>query len=142
MTDFPPAADADRIAHWPVIDEDGRRVGVIVALYADVASDSLQWAGVDSGVAGRRRHLVPLAGAFEGDGFLQVGYAKERIERSPVPEDNAEIAHNIEETLYHHYGLPWLDEQVGEGHEPEGAGDVARKVLVRRPSLLERFGFA
>ena len=142
MTDFPPAADADRIAHWPVIDEDGRRVGVIVAIYADLDSDTLQWAGVDSGVAGRRRHLVPLAGAFEGDRFLQVGYAKERIERSPVPTDTDDLEHNVEEALYHHYGLPWLDEHVGEGHEPEGAADVARKILVRRPSLLERFGFA
>ena len=141
MTDFPPSADAERIAHWPVVDEDGRRVGVIVALYADSGSGTLQWAGVDSGIAGRR-HLVPLAGAFEGDGFLQVGYAKQRIERSPVPDDTAEIEHSVEEALYHHYGLPWLDEQVGEGHEPAGAADVARKILVRRPSLLERFGYA
>jgi hypothetical protein len=142
MTDFPPAADAERIARGPVVDEDGRRVGVIVALYADSGSGTLQWAGVDSGVAGRRRHLVPLAGAFEGDGFLQVGYAKERIERSPVPEDTPELEHNVEEALYHHYGLPWIDEQVGAGHEPDGAADVSEKVLVRRPSLLERFGYA
>ena len=141
MTDFPPATDAKRIARWPVVDEDGRRVGVIEALYADAASGTLQWAAVDSGMAGRR-HLVPLAAAFEGDGFLQVGYAKERIERSPVPDDTADLQHNVEEALYHHYGLPWLDEEVGAGHEPEGAADVARKVLVRRPSLLERFGFA
>ncbi len=141
MTDFPPAADAKRIARWPVVDEDGRRVGLVVALYTDTASGTLQWAGVDSGIAGRR-HLVPLAGAFEGDGFLQVGYAKERIERSPVPDDTAELQHEAEEALYDHYGLPWLDEQVGAGHEPEGAGEVARKVLVRRPSFLERFGYA
>jgi hypothetical protein len=142
MTDFPPAADAERVAHWPVVDEDGRRVGVIVALYADPVSGTLQWAGVDSGIAGRRRHLIPLAGAFEGEGFLQVGYAKERIERSPVPDDTAALEHNVEEALYHHYGLPWLDEQVGSGHEPEGAAEVTQKILVRRPSLLERFGFA
>jgi len=142
MTDFPPAADAGRIAHWPVIDEDGRRVGVIVALYADTDTGTLQWAGVDSGIAGRRRHLVPLANAFEGEGFLQVGYDKERIERSPVPEDTAELGHEVEEALYEHFGLPWLDEQVGKGHEPEGGAETARKVLVRRPSLLERFGYA
>ncbi len=141
MTDFPPAADASRIAHWPVVDEDGRRVGVIVALYADSAADLLQWAGVDSGIPGRR-HLVPLAGAFEGKGFLQVGYAKERILRSPVPDDTEELGHEIEEALYHHYGLPWLDEQVGSGHEPEGGAETAQKILVRRPSLLERFGYA
>jgi len=141
MTEFPPAADAERIARGPVVDEDGRRVGVIEALYADAGTGTLQWAGVDSGIAGRR-HLVPLAGAFEGDGFLQVGYAKERIERSPVPDDVAELEHNVEEALYQHYGLPWQDERAGTGHEPEGAADVSRKVLVRRPSLLERFGYA
>jgi len=141
MTDFPAAGRADRIARWPVLDEDGQRLGVIVALYADLTSDTLQWAGVDSGIPGRR-HLVPLAGAFEGDGFLQVGYAKERILRSPVPDDSAEIQHTVEEALYHHFGLPWLDEQVGAGHEPDGSAEVARKVLVRRPSLLERFGYA
>ena len=141
MTDFPPAADAGRIAHWPVVDEDGRRVGVIVALYADPDAGSLQWAGVDTGIPGRR-HLVPLAGAFEGDGFLQVGYSKERILRSPVPEDTEEIGHQTEEALYDHYGLPWLDERVGAGHEPEGAAETVRKILVRRPSLLERFGYA
>ena len=141
MTDFPPAVDAERIARWPVVDEDGRRVGLIEALYADLGSGTLQWAGVDSGLTGRR-HLVPLAGAFEGDGFLQVGYGKERIERSPVPDDTAELQHNVEEALYHHYGLPWQDEQVGTGHEPEGTAELARKILVRRPSLLERFGYA
>ena len=141
MTEFPPAADASRIAEWPVVDEDGRRVGLIVALYADTEAGSLQWAGVDSGIPGRR-HLVPLAGAFEGDGFLQVGYAKERILRSPLPDDTAELRHQIEEALYEHYGLPWLDEQAGSGHEPEGTAQTARKILVRRPSLLERFGYA
>lgn len=142
MPDFLPAGDADRIAHWPVVDEDGRRVGVIVALYADTDEGTLQWAGVDSGVAGRRRHLVPLAGAFEGDGFLQVGYAKERIERSPVPDDTAELGHEVEEALYEHFGLPWVDEQLGRGHEPAEAAESVRKILVRRPSLLERFGYA
>jgi hypothetical protein len=142
MNDFLPATDAERIAHWPVVDEDGRRVGVIVALYTDAATDTLQWAGVESGVAGRRRHLVPLAGAFEGDGFLQVAYARERIERSPVPDDTEELTHAVEEALYHHFGLPWLDEQPGSGHEPEGAADTARRILVRRPSLLERFGYS
>ena len=141
MTDFPPAADAERISRWPVVDEDGRRVGLIEALYADATSGTLQWAAVDSGIAGRR-HLVPLAGAFEGDGFLQVGYAKQRVERSPVPDDTAELDHDVEEALYHHYGLPWQDEQVGAGHEPEGTADVVRKVLVRRPSLLERFAYS
>lgn len=140
MSDFPPSGEADRIARFPVIDEDGRRVGVIVALYADTEDGSLQWAGVDTGIPGRR-HLVPLAGAFEGDGFLQVGYARERILRSPVPEDTAEILHSIEEALYEHYGLPWIDEQVGAGHLPDDTADVARKILVRRPSLLERFGY-
>ncbi len=123
-----------------MVDEDGRRVGVIEALYADNDAGTLQWAAVDSGIAGRR-HLVPLAGAFEGDGFLQVGYAKERIERSPVPDDTAEIGHKVEEALYHHYGLPWLDELAGSGHEPDGTAGAAQKVLVRRPSLLERFGY-
>jgi hypothetical protein len=141
MTDFPPAADADRVARWPVVDEDGQRVGVIVALYADRSAGTLQWAGVDTGIPGRR-HLVPLAGAFEGDGFLQVGYARERVLRSPVPDDTPELGHATEEALYDHYGLPWSDEQVGSGHEPEGAADLARKILVRRPSLLERFGYA
>jgi len=140
MTDFPPAADADRIARWPVVDEDGSRVGVIVALYADADAGTLQWAGVDSGIPGRR-HLVPLAGAFEGVGFLQVGYGKERVLRSPVPDDTPELRHATEEALYEHYGLPWLDEQVGSGHEPDGTAETARKILVRRPSLLERFGY-
>lgn len=141
MTDFPAAADADRISHWPVVDEEGRRLGVIVALYGDTETGTLQWAGVDSGIPGRR-HLVPLAGAFAGDGFLQVGYGKERVLRSPVPDDTAELPHAIEVALYEHYGLPWIDEKVGSGQEPDGIADVARKVLVRRPSLLERFGFA
>ena len=61
---------------------------------------------------------------------------------SPVPDDTAELQHNVEEALYHHYGLPWQDEQVGTGHEPEGTAELARKILVRRPSLLERFGYA
>lgn len=142
MSSFPLAADADRISHWPVVDEDGGRVGVIVALYADVDAGTLQWAGVDSGIAGRRRHLVPLAGAFVGDGFLQVGYSKERIERSPVPEDVADLVHVVEQALYQHFGLPWLDERVGSGHEPLDGSETTHKILVRRPSFLERIGYA
>lgn len=141
MTDFPPAIDAERIARWPVVDEDGERVGLIVALYADGESGTLQWAGIDSALVGRH-HMVPLAGAFVADGFVQVGYGKDRIEHSPVPDDSAELSHATEEALYDHYGLPWLDEQVGAGHEPDGTAGIATRVLVRRPSLLERFGYA
>jgi len=142
MTDFPPATDADRMSRWPVVDEVGDRVGVIVALYADVDGGTLQWAGVDSGIAGRRRHLVPLAGAFLGDGFLQVGYAKRRIETSPVPDDTADLDHEVEQALYDHFGLPWVDEQIGAGHEPEDGATTSHKILVHRPSLLERIGYA
>jgi hypothetical protein len=141
VTSFPSVEDAARIAKLPVVDEDGERLGVIEALFADNDRGTLEWAAVDVGLLARR-HLVPLADAFIGPGFLQVGYPKRRVERAPLPDEGDDIEVETERALYVHYGLPWEDESLGSGHEPDG-GDVdgAHRILVRRPSLLERLAY-
>ena len=135
MTTFPSAADADRMAAWPVISEDGDRVGVVESFFGDEAS--LQWVEVDTGVLARR-HLVPLADAFVADGFLQVGYAKERCLTAPVPVDGQPLDDDAEQRLYAHFGLPWEDQPRGAGDEPDAVSE-AHQIPLRRPSLLERF---
>ena len=141
MTSFPPLTEVDRIAGYPVVDEDGDSIGVVASMFADRGRETLEWAAVDVGILGRR-HLVPLADAFVGPGFIQVGYPKSRVERSPVADDSDELVAALEERLYAHYGLPWEDEGPGAGHEPPGGGEGADRVLVRRPSLLERIAYS
>ena len=142
MTNFPSVGEASSIAKLPVFDEDGERVGVIEALFADNDRGTLEWAAVDVGILGRR-HMVPLADAFVGPKFIQVGYPKRKVEQAPLPDDQEDIEVETERALYMHYGLPWEDESLGSGHEPDGGdADGAHRVLVRRPSLLERLAYA
>jgi hypothetical protein len=136
VTTFPSAADADRLAAWPVISEDGDRVGVVETFFGD--DTSLQWVEVETGIVGRR-HLVPLADAFVADGFLQVGYSKERCLTAPVPDADQPLDEEAERRLYEHFGLPWEDQPRGHGAEPPLPLVVAHEIPVRRPSLLERF---
>jgi hypothetical protein len=141
MTSLPPAADADRLARRPLLDEDADRVGVICGFYSDGPGGTLEWAEVEVGLLGRK-HLVPLADAIVGDGFVQVGYDRGRIERSPLPTDPDNLDAATEEALYHHYGLPWEDEPAGSGHAPDGPAPGGHHIAVRRPSLLQRLAYA
>lgn len=138
---LPSAADASRLARWPVLDEDADRIGVVAGFYTDSGGGTLEWVEVEVGVIGAS-HLVPLADAIVGEHFLQVGYDKRRVEESPVPTDPDDLDPATERTLYEHYGLPWVDEVEGEGHVPEGLHDGAHRIAVRRPSLLERIAYA
>lgn len=138
---LPAVADAQRLARLPLLDEDADRVGVVSGVYADHDGDTLEWAEVEVGLLGRR-HLVPLADAIVGDGFVQVGYDRSRIELSPVPIDHDRMDPATEKTLYEHYGLPWEDEPAGAGHLPGGPAPGAERLTVRRPSLLERLAYA
>jgi hypothetical protein len=138
---LPPASAAERLARKPLLDEDADRVGVISGFYADKPGGTLEWAEVEVGLLGRR-HLVPLADAIVGDGFVQVGYDRGRIERSPVPLDPDDLDASTEQALYEHYGLPWLDEPAGAGHAPDGPAPGAHHISVRRPSILERIAYA
>jgi len=140
-SNLPNVALAELLARKPLIDEDADRVGVVRGFYADRPGGTLEWAEVEVGLLGRR-HLVPLADAIIGDGFVQVGYDKGRIERSPVPLDPDDLDPATEQTLYEHYGLPWEDEPAGQGHRPDGPTAGAHHITVRRPSLLERIAYA
>ncbi len=141
---FPAAADAERLASHPLVDEDGEIIGPIAAFYADATGGVLEWAEVQTGIVFGRRHLVPLGDAMVGDTMTEVGYAKAHVVRAPTvgesQDSDPHISATEERALYDHYGLPWEDEPEGEGHTPEQLPGAVR-VVVHRPSLLNRLAW-
>src|SRR3954466_12911164 len=78
--------DIDTVLGWrgkTVRDRDGEKVGTLGAIYLDEGTDAPAYAGVQTGLFRRHESVVPLAGARELDGDVQVPYALDQIKAAP-----------------------------------------------------------
>ena len=90
--------DLDTVLAWrgkTVVDRDGEKVGQLGALYLD-AEDQPAYAGVQTGLFRRRESMVPLSGARELGGDVQLPYALEQIRSVLGVADAAGIASHLD----------------------------------------------
>jgi hypothetical protein len=106
--------DIDTVLGWrgkTVRDRDGEKAGTLGAIYLDGETDAPAYAGVLTGLFRRNESVVPLEGAREVDGDVQVPYAQEQIRSAPNVDPDVALSDDEESRLLAHYG----------GGEPEAA---------------------
>jgi sporulation protein YlmC with PRC-barrel domain len=120
-----PLPDIDTVLDWrgrTVVDRDGEKIGKLDDLYLDEETSRPEWAGISTGVFGRRQSLVPLRDAQLVDEDVQVPFEQEQVKDAPKVEPEETLSQEEEASLYRHYGLEYsssgtvLPEQ-GQEHE-------------------------
>ena len=87
-----------------LVDRDGERLGKLVDVYVDIATDEPKFATVREGFFGRHLTFVPLAGIRIGPDDLQVSASKELVRSAPNLELHGdELTQADESALYHHF---------------------------------------
>jgi uncharacterized protein YrrD len=96
-----------------VIDQAGEKLGKLEEVYYDTETDLPGFAGVKSGVIGKRITLVPLAGASVGHDFVRVKATKEQVKNAPSFDPGAELTADDEASSYGYFGLEYAP--AGQG---------------------------
>src|SRR3954453_13772893 len=100
-----------------VRDRDGEKVGTLGAIYLDGETAAPAYAGVHTGLFRRNESVVPLEGAREVDGDVQLPYAQEQISAAPNVDPEVALSDDEESRLQEHYGT--ASQIVAGGEEPE-----------------------
>ena len=123
--------DIDTVLGWQgrtVRDADGEKIGSLGDVFLDRETDRPAWAGVRTGLFGRRESYVPLDKVVEDeDGDLRVPYDAQTVKDAPRIDPEVSLTPGEEHTLYVHYGQEYA--RI-EGDEPDiPAGERAQDEL-------------
>src|SRR3954447_8631145 len=121
-------ADLDTVLGWrgkTVLDRDGEKVGTLGDLCLDRETDRPAYAGVRTGLFKRNESIVPLDGAREVDGDLQIPYATEQIREAPNLDPEVALTDEEEERIHSHYG-EGSKIVANAGDEPSREAEVVR----------------
>jgi hypothetical protein len=92
-----------------IVDRTGAFIGPCTQIYTDDATGRPEWATARIGPVNA---LVPLEGAVEVDGQVQVSVTRDDVVRAPAVTDRQHVSPAEEEELYRHYGLPTAAERA------------------------------
>jgi hypothetical protein len=110
--------EAENIRDWrdhDVVDPDGKKIGILEAVYVDTATDRPAFASIRIGMIGRHRlTFVPLDRATVSPAALRVAYTKGQVKGAPEIDTDGELVATDEPKLFEHYGLAY---QPGAGGE-------------------------
>src|SRR4051794_9161303 len=118
--------DIDTVLGWrgkTVLDRDGEKVGTLGAIYLD-NDDRPAYAGVRTGLFRRNESIVPLHGAQEVGGDVQVPYALDGIQSAPNVDPDVALSDDEQDRLHEHYGAVQSSEPAAEVQSPEPAAEV------------------
>ena len=100
--------DIDTALGWrgrTVRDADGEKIGSLGDVFLDSETDLPAWAGVRTGLFGRRESYVPLDEVAEDeDGDLRVPFRGEVVKDAPQIDPEIALTPEEEQALYRHYG--------------------------------------
>lgn len=133
--------DVDTVLGWrdrDVLDRDGQKVGKLRDLFLDSQTDRPEWAGVSTGLLGRKTALVPLVEATETEGAVRVAFSEQQIKDAPTIDPDTELSQSEEEDLYRHYGLDYSRTESATGLPPGAAADHGTEVPLAQPLRLKR----
>ena len=101
--------DIDTVLGWrgrTVRDREGEEIGTFGDVYLDAEHDLPGYAGVRTGLFGRRETVVPLDGIGEHEetGDLWLPYERDLVRRAPSVDPDAALSEEEEDALGGHYG--------------------------------------
>jgi hypothetical protein len=105
MTDY----DLDTLLGWrgrTVRDRNDEKIGKIGDLYLDEETDRPAYAGVRTGLLGRRESILPLEGLVDRDGELIAPYDAELIHDAPAIDPDEALDDAEQTRLARHYDAP------------------------------------
>jgi PRC-barrel domain len=110
--------EAENIRDWrehDVIDQDGKKIGQLEAVYVDTGTDEPAFGSVRIGMLGRHRlTFVPLDRAVVLPRQLKVAYTKSQVKDAPTIDTDGELPAGDEPELFKHYGLEYQPGLSGE----------------------------
>jgi hypothetical protein len=126
-----PGVDIDTALDWrgrTVVDRNGKKIGTFDELFLD-EDDRPAWAGVTTGLFGRRQTFVPLSRAERVGDDLQVPYEEQAVKDAPNIDPAEQLTAEEENVLYEHYGMrssdrPPAQADVGAPARAEDQGAV------------------
>jgi len=102
-----PEYDLGTVLDWrgrTLLDSKHEKVGTVGELYLDASSDRLAYAGVRTGLLGRREAIVPLEGIVVRGGELVTPHDAELIFEVPAIAPDEALNELEARRLRHHYG--------------------------------------
>jgi PRC-barrel domain protein len=101
--------DIDTALGWrgrTVRDRDGEEIGTLGDVFLDAEHDLPAYAGVRTGLFGRRESIVPLDGIGEHEetGDLWLPYERDLVRGAPSVDPDAALSEDEETALGEHYG--------------------------------------
>lgn len=110
--------EAENIRDWrnkDVIDLNGKKIGLLEAVYVETSTDQPAFASVRIGMIGRHRlTFVPLEGATVGPSWVRVAFSKGHVNDAHSIDTDGELAAADEPELFKHYGLAHQAGAAGE----------------------------
>ena len=98
-----------------VIDEEGKKVGELEAVYVDTSTDQPAFVTVKVGLLGRSRLVfVPVEGATVSPKAVRVRYPKKLIHDGPSIDTDGELTGAEEPNVFAHFNLPYTARTEGE----------------------------
>ncbi|MFF3288748.1 PRC-barrel domain-containing protein [Streptomyces sp. NPDC003023] len=109
------AADIREWRDHDVVDDKGRKIGTLEAVYVDTATDLPAMATVRTGLPTRQRLVfVPLDETILGPGYVKVAYAKGLVKDAPSIGMDDILPADEEEAIFKHYELAYRPGPGGE----------------------------
>jgi hypothetical protein len=98
----------------PVYTSDGERLGDVDLIMDDVDTRKPEWFAIGTGMLGRKRMLVPVAGSEVRSDGVYVRYSAAQVRATPEIEGD-EISQDMERRLYSQYGLEYSEQRSRTG---------------------------
>jgi uncharacterized protein (TIGR02271 family) len=118
----------NELAGWighTLVDDNGNKIGKIVDLYTDEATDQPEWIAVNIGRLGSNINFVPLAGATPSGDDLRVPYTNDQVKDAPAANPDGQLSQDEEVRLYRHYGMDYSEDRSPSGL-PETGGKTRK----------------
>ena len=118
--------DIDTVLGWrgrTVRDPDGEKVGSLGDVFLDRETDRPAWAGVKTGLFGRKESFVPLERVEDDGEDLRVPFTKDEIHAAPSVDPEVALTADEEAALWSHYGRDYATTGEDRADAPAGDGE-------------------